>query len=123
MHMATQRTCALTEAITAAQGALTWRGTGLPACGLSARLLGLNTHICSEVAWVSWQGGLPFPHSPGKVGLGAGWRKRIAGLVKLPFLGFISCRPARLGTQRANRTFKRLSAPACSRPHTGKVLL
>lgn len=48
MHMATQRTRALTEATTAAQGALAWHGTGLPACGLSARFLDLNTHICSE---------------------------------------------------------------------------
>lgn len=78
MLVATQRTRALTEAITAAQGALAWHGTGLPACGLSARLLDLNTHICSEVAGVS--GGshssgreaFPSPTLPGKVGRGAG---------------------------------------------------
>lgn len=133
MHMATQRTRALTEATTAAQGALAWHGTGLPACGLSARFLDLNTHICSEVAGVS--GGshssgrkaFPSPTLPGKVGLGAGggrgWQALLLSLAKLPFLGFVSCRPARLATQRANRTFERLSAPACCRPHTGKVLL
>lgn len=126
MLMATQRTRALTEVITAAQGALAWHGTGLPACGLSARLLDLNTHICSEVAGVS--GGshssgreaFPSPTLPGKVGLGAGggrgWQALPLTLAKLPFLGFVSCRPA-------NRTFERLSAVACSRPHTGKVLL
>lgn len=115
---------ALTEAITAAQGALAWHGTGLPACGLSARLLDLNTVLRSGWGvWRKpflWQGGLPFPHSSWKGGTRSGWRKRMA---KLPFLGFVSCRPAQLATQRANRTFERLSAPACSRPHTDKVLL
>lgn len=118
---------ALTEAITAAQGALAWHGTGLPACSLSARLLDLNTvHRSGWGVWRKpflWQGGLPFPHSSWKGGTRSGWRKRMAGLVKLPFLGFVSCRPAQLATQRANRTFERLSAPACSRPHTDKVLL
>lgn len=64
--MATQGTRALTEVITAAQGALAWHGTARlrPLCQAPASE---HPHMLRSGLGVLWQGGLPFPTLPGKV--------------------------------------------------------